>query len=292
MAVRNPLCLLTSDAVLRTGRVRSIGAHRHRQHRLASRDMAPVIPQCVVWPLWCRASGVVRAFESAVSDFWQAGNHWLSRLTTPRVCSFKGLMIQQGDVPMSVNPRSHAKNSLGAMTRLNTGGHKAALGLFLVIVLAHWAEHLAQAVQIYIYGWPTPEARGVLGIPFPWLVTSEWMHYGYALIMLVGFVLLRPGFSGRSRTWWNVTLGIQVWHHFEHLLLLVQALTGSYLLGKAVPTSVVQLVFPRVELHLFYNALVTLPMVVAMVLHRRPATAGQEAAGCTCAVPRMAAQPA
>lgn len=193
---------------------------------------------------------------------------------------------------MSVNSRSLAKNSSGIMTRLNTEGHKAALGIFLVIVLAHWAEHLAQAVQIYIYGWPAPQARGVLGMPFPWLVTSEWMHYGYALIMLTGFVLLRPGFSGRSRTWWNVTLGIQVWHHFEHLLLLVQALTGSYLMGRAVPTSVVQLVFPRVELHLFYNALVTVPMVVAMVLHRRPGTAGEEAPDCTCAVPRVAAQPA
>lgn len=176
-------------------------------------------------------------------------------------------------------PPYRPQNGLDA---LNGRFHKIGLRIFLVIVLAHWAEHLTQAIQIYVLGWPLPEARGVLGVPFPWLVTSEWMHYGYALVMLVGFLVLRPGFTGTSRTWWNTTLGIQVWHHFEHLLLLVQALTGSYLLGKAVPTSLIQLLAPRVELHLFYNALVTLPMIVAMVLHTR---AGRNAgARCTCAV--------
>jgi hypothetical protein len=50
-----------------------------------------------------------------------------------------------------------------------------------------------------------------------------------------------------------------------------------------VPTSLVQLWVPRVELHLFYNAVVFLPMVVAMFHHMfppDPAAAGQR---CTCA---------
>ena len=68
---------------------------------------------------------------------------------------------------------------------LNGRHHKAALGVFAVIVIAHWAEHIAQAIQIWVLGWPLPEARGVLGVPFPWLVKSEWMHYGYALVMFV-----------------------------------------------------------------------------------------------------------
>jgi hypothetical protein len=33
---------------------------------------------------------------------------------------------------------------------------------------------------------------------------------------------------------------------------------------KLVPVSVLQLVFPRVELHLFYNAIVFLSMVIGM----------------------------
>ncbi|MFG3442779.1 hypothetical protein ACGF0J_36525 [Nonomuraea sp. NPDC047897] len=168
--------------------------------------------------------------------------------------------------------------------QLNERHHRAALGLFLVIVVAHWAEHLAQAIQIYALGWPIPQARGVLGLPFPWLVTSEWMHYGYALIMLAGLVMLRRGFTGRSRTWWNIALGLQFWHHIEHLLLLVQALSGANLAGRPVPTSVIQLLIPRVELHLFYNAVVFAPMVVAMLLHRRPRQAERTLMRCDCAL--------
>lgn len=128
----------------------------------------------------------------------------------------------------------------GGLDSLNSSHHQLGLRFFLFIVVAHWAEHLVQAYQIYVMGWPIPEARGVLGIPFPWLVTSEWMHYGYALVMMVGLFLLRPGFTGRSGTWWKASLGIQVWHHLEHLLLLVQVLVGANLLGKAAPTSLVQ----------------------------------------------------
>ena len=176
------------------------------------------------------------------------------------------------------------------VTALNTQYHRTALNVFLVIVLAHWAEHVAQAIQIWVLGWPIPESRGVLGLWFPWLVTSEALHYGYALIMLVAFILLRPGFTGPARTWWTIALGIQVWHHIEHLLLLAQAQTGLFLLGNEVPTSVVQLVVPRVQLHLFYNTVVFIPMIVAMVLHRRPSPSTLDTPSCTCAQARVYAQ--
>ena len=176
------------------------------------------------------------------------------------------------------------------VTELNTTYHRTALNVYLVIVLAHWAEYVAQAIQIWVLGWPIPEARGVLGLWFPWLVTSEALHYGYALIMLVAFILLRPGFTGAARTWWTIALGIQVWHHIEHLLLLAQAQTGVFLLGNEVPTSVVQLVVPRVQLHLFYNTVVFIPMIVAMVLHRRPSASEQAEQTCTCAQARVYAQ--
>ncbi len=173
---------------------------------------------------------------------------------------------------------------LGQGGLLNTKYHKAALMVFLVVVLGHWAEHLVQAYQIYVLDWPRPKAGGVLGLAFPVLVSSEWLHYGYAIVMLVGFVTLRHGFVGRSRTWWNTAMWIQVWHHFEHLLLLLQAMTGAYLMGNKVPTSIAQLVFPRVELHLFYNAIVFAPMVVAMIVHMRPRQEERALMRCTCAV--------
>jgi hypothetical protein len=184
------------------------------------------------------------------------------------------------------------KRLLGPDGLLNTRYHKAALLIFGFVVVAHWVEHLAQAYQIYVLDWPRPKAGGALGLAFPALVTSEWLHYGFAIFMMVAFVLLRHGFTGRSRTWWNVAMWIQVWHHFEHLLLLLQVMTGLHLLGKPVATSIAQLVFPRVELHLFYNAIVFVPMVVAMVLHLRPRPAERTSMRCSCAGRALAGAPA
>ena len=138
--------------------------------------------------------------------------------------------------------------------------------LFMAVVMAHWVEHLLQAGQIFLLGWPRPEAGGALGLIWPSLVTSEWLHYGYAIVMLVGLYVLRGGFTGTARTWWLTAFGIQVWHHVEHLLLLVQAQTHTTFFGAAKPTSIAQLFVERAELHLFYNALVTAPMLAAVYL--------------------------
>jgi hypothetical protein len=100
--------------------------------------------------------------------------------------------------------------------------------------------------------------------------------------MLIGLWILRKGFVGRAHTWWMIAFGIQFWHHIEHLLLLIQAQTGAYLLGRPVPTSILQLLFPRVELHLFYNSIVFIPMVVAVYLHLRPTRTEREAMSCSC----------
>lgn len=169
-----------------------------------------------------------------------------------------------------------------AARALNHDHHRVGLGIFMAITLAHWAEHLVQAYQVWALGWPRPQSRGVLGQFFPWLVTSEWMHYGYALVMLAGLFLLRGGFVGRAKTWWTVALAIQFWHHIEHLLLLLQAQTGQFLFGAAAPTSVLQVIYPRVELHLFYNSVVFIPMVIAMYLHLRPNERELALADCDC----------
>src|SRR5688572_29442716 len=111
------------------------------------------------------------------------------------------------------------------LATINGPRHEIALRLFLVIVLAHWAEHLLQAIQIYALGWPVPQARGVLGYFFPVLISSELLHYGYALVMLIGLWSLRAGFTGvEDRRWWTVALAIQFFHHIEHFLLQSQYL--------------------------------------------------------------------
>src|SRR6187455_1516874 len=116
----------------------------------------------------------------------------------------------------------HPVHTMTLLDRLNGPKHELALRVFTAIVLAHWAEHLLQAYQIYGLGWPVPEARGILGYFYPWLIKSESLHYGYAVVMLVGLWMLRPGFSGLDRRWWTLALAIQFWHHIEHALLLGQ----------------------------------------------------------------------
>ena len=169
--------------------------------------------------------------------------------------------------------------------RLNGERHELALRLFMVVVLAHWAEHLLQAFQIYALGWPVPEARGAVGLLFPWLIKSETLHYGYAIVMLIGLWLLRSGFTGRlDHSWWMVAFWIQFFHHIEHGILLAQATLGQNLFGRPVPTSLVQLWVPRVELHLFYNTIVFIPMMIAMYYHLFPPSAETARPQCSCAL--------
>lgn len=166
--------------------------------------------------------------------------------------------------------------------KINTRWHKPALWIFMIVVLGHWAEHIAQAWQIWVLGWPRHHAGGALGYFYPWLVSSELLHYSYAVVMLIGIWLLRKGFAGLSRKWWTVALVIQFWHHFEHVLLIGQVLFHHNLFGSPVPTSIVQLVLPRVELHLFYNSIVFIPMVVGMYYHVWPLKGETAHAACTC----------
>src|SRR5207247_10375924 len=95
---------------------------------------------------------------------------------------------------------------MASLEKLNGPWHKRALRVFIIIVLVHLAEHLVQAYQAYVLGWPLHQARGILGQAFPWLVHSEVLHYGYALIMLVGFCKLLLGFVVCSRQWLSVVV--------------------------------------------------------------------------------------
>lgn len=151
----------------------------------------------------------------------------------------------------------------------STDRHGMLLKIFVAIMIAHWLEHIVQAYQVYGMGYERHHAMGMLGQIYPWLVHSEWMHFGYAVLTMLGLVILRDGFSGYALAWWNAALIIQIWHLFEHTLLFVQAQGGFRLWGATEPTSVLQLFWPRIELHLFYNSVVTVPIVIAMVISWR-----------------------
>jgi hypothetical protein len=190
-------------------------------------------------------------------------------------------VVPRVQVSPAAQPNFHEK--------LNSRWHERALQIFMLIVLGHWVEHLFQAYQIYVMNWPRPRALGMLGLVYPWLVQTETLHYGYALVMLVGIWSLRKGFTGTSRTWWTVALAIQFWHHIEHALLLGQATLHHNLFHSPVPVSILQLVFPRVELHLFYNSVVFIPMVIGVYYHMFPPKNETERAACTCVWNRSSA---
>lgn len=188
---------------------------------------------------------------------------------------------------MAASSVQHFPHSFGPhlsfYEKLNSVWHERALQAFMFVVLAHWGEHLVQAYQVYVLHWPRAKAGGILGLWYPWLISSEWLHYGYAIVMLVGLWILRKGFTGLSLKWWTVALAIQFWHHIEHFLLLTQAVTHHNFWDKPVPFSFLQLVIPRVELHLFYNAIVFVPMMIAMYYHMFPPESQKNFATCTCA---------
>ena len=162
----------------------------------------------------------------------------------------------------------------------------------MVIVLLHWVEHLVQAYQAFVLHWPRPMSMGLLSMYYPWLMKTEVLHYGFALVMLIGLWVLRKGFTGRSHPWWMVAFWIQFWHHIEHGLLFYQALTHHYFFGGTVPTSIGQIWIPRIELHLFYNVIVFTPMVIAMYYHMYPPATEIPRIACTCARHRHQAIPA
>jgi hypothetical protein len=127
--------------------------------------------------------------------------------------------------------------------------------LFLGVVMAHFAEHLAQIFQLYILSWSRQNCLGILGLWQPALMRSEWLHYLYALSMLIGLYYLRPQFN---QIWSQRTINLQHYHHLEHLILLTQAIFGFK------TTGIGGIWFPRIELHFFYNAVVMIAMLISL----------------------------
>lgn len=160
------------------------------------------------------------------------------------------------------------------MEQLSGAWHTRALSLYLLIVFGHWVEHIVQGYQVFILDWARSDAGGLIGLWFPWLAQSEVLHFVYNLLLFAGLVILWPGFRGRARIFWTITLAIQGWHFFEHLLLQAQWMTGFYLFGASIQTSILQPWVPRVELHLIYNTLVFLPMLPALYFDIRDRRAG------------------
>ena len=180
-----------------------------------------------------------------------------------------------------------APRSTGIMATLNGQRHKLALGLFMVVVIAHWAEHIAQAYQIWGLGWPRPKANGLLGLAVPVAghirvaalrVRAASCWSGCCSCARASSGAAAPGGRSRSASSSGTTSSTCCCSSRPRPAATSPA-------GRCRPASL-QLFFPRVELHLFYNTIVFIPMVVAMVLHLRPDRRRARRMACPCARPR------
>ena len=117
--------------------------------------------------------------------------------------------------------------------------------LFLSVVIVHFIEHLAQMFELYILHLTRAESLGLIGLAFPHLVRSEWLHYAFAWYTLYGLIKFK--FSPTA-------IYLQTFHFIEHVVLLSQ-----YLLAFT-PTGIGGIWFTRIELHFAYNLIVLIAM--------------------------------
>jgi hypothetical protein len=143
---------------------------------------------------------------------------------------------------------------------------KYGMKIFGTIMIVHWLEHLFQAYQVYVLHMNRTCALGMLGMKYPWLIRTESLHFVFALLTFAGMIYagrhyFESEFAGKT---WVLGLFAAAWHGFEHLVLFLQAATHTYFFDRTEPTTIIQLVVPRIELHLFYNSIITILALTAL----------------------------
>lgn len=157
----------------------------------------------------------------------------------------------------------------GALLKAGTRWQRRLILGFMVIAGGHFAEHLVQLVQYVILGWSVREAGGILGLWFPGLAASEYLHSGWNTLQLTGLILLWPLFrlQGTAAFFWRLAIIAQTWHWLEHVLLQLQYVTGYYLFNAIKQQGFLELFFPRLELHFVYNLVSFTPTLIAVLLY-------------------------
>ena len=167
--------------------------------------------------------------------------------------------------------------------RINGPWHSRALVIVFSPIFFHMFEHVLQVFQVYVLNIERADALGLLGIWLPRLMRAEVIHFGFSVYTLLAILVLGGAIVGRARWFGLVALSVQSWHLFEHTLLLTQRSTDNFFFGTAGPSSLVELLIPRVELHFAYNATVFTCILVAMLLHAYPPRGETVRPRCGCA---------
>ncbi len=150
----------------------------------------------------------------------------------------------------------------------------AVLALAFAAQTAHYAEHVAQLIQIYALGIKPPEAHGLLGSVFDF----EWVHFLYNIgleVVLVGLWLRYRStrraaslISSRCGLWLLAGLALfQGYHSVEHGVKLYQYLViPFYQSGLHPPPGILPHVagWPIFLVHFWFNTIVWTAMVFVL----------------------------
>ena len=97
------------------------------------------------------------------------------------------------------------------------GWPRVVLEVLLVVQVLHLGEHAAQMVQLYVLGWPPPNARGLVST-----FDVEKIHFVWNAVVLATLVWLRA--RGMRSAWLTATMVWAALHTSEHGFLLARAL--------------------------------------------------------------------
>ena len=109
----------------------------------------------------------------------------------------------------------------------------ALLSVAFVVQTAHYAEHVAQVIQIYLLDLRPPEAHGLLGSVFDF----EWVHFLYNVGLEIALLMLWLRYQRHSQRASVDRGGLQLltglvlfqgYHAVEHIIKLYQYLFDPY----------------------------------------------------------------
>ncbi len=137
---------------------------------------------------------------------------------------------------------------------------RTLFAVLLATQAGHVVEHVAQVVQLHVLRLPTSEARGIVGA-----LDLEWVHFVWSVSILAASAVLLWRYP--HDRWLLLAVVLSVWHELEHTVIMstylatgVAGTPGLLAAGGAIAGG---LAIPRPDLHFLYNAMITIPLLLA-----------------------------
>ena len=140
------------------------------------------------------------------------------------------------------------------------------LGVGLVIQGLHAMEHIAQTMQVFVFGVPRPQAGGLLGSAIDFPIVHFVYNFVFFLFLLwsVAWAYGLGGFQKLDRrAMWLLLIaaGIQTYHAAEHVIQISQEAA----VGTARPPGFIGLFQDNIVVHMLLNVTVWVLPFIAFV---------------------------